>query len=86
MNESWDLIINQIRRLSEATGVKPDPSLYQIEGHFLNRLPGRLTLVGEFLRAVADEVEADSRPEADEVEADSRPEAEPKRSAKKATE
>ena len=74
MNESWDLIINQIRRLSEATGVKPDPALYQIEGHFLNRLPGRLTLVGEFLQAVADEVEVGAKAEA-----------KPKRSTKKAT-
>lgn len=61
MNESWDLIINQIRRLSEAVGVKPDESLYQTEGHFLNRLPGRLTLVGEFLRAVADKIESGAK-------------------------
>lgn len=67
MREAIQNFINQIRRLSKVTGVKPDPDIYSLQGNNFQRMHTRLKLSAVFLKAVNENLEAQTEASTEKI-------------------
>jgi hypothetical protein len=62
MFETWESLLDQVRRLAKNTSVDPNSRVYELQGSFLTRLPDRLGFLAQFLKDVNEKLESESKP------------------------